>query len=512
MKARKEDINRNFFNRVFIAAKTSRSVIPCLVLLGLAIPPLFIGLGELPVRVFDEARNIINAIEMSESGRLIVSTYHGEPEMWSSKPPFFTWCMAACIKFFGLSEFSVRLSSALAGLGTVLILFNVALRKTDSIFIAMCSALILLTSEGFAGDHTARTADYDAMLVMWSFLSACMFFIWAREQKSKHLHWGFFFMALAILTKSAAAFLTMPGIMAYLLLQKESRSAIISYKFLRSSLLLIVPVLAFYLGREALNPGYLRAVWENEFGGRYFVPLDAHEHGFWYYAENLLNTRMKLWIWPALLGWFMIPFIRNKEMKQITLYSLLLSASVFLIISTAGTKLFWYDLPLYPWLALSGGIAIYNILLPLKKMNDLHDVKKIKLTIALIALFIIPYKELLGRNLFPAEKADEAKFYELSHYLKKISYDKIKQPYFTIYYTYAEFFYEFYLHLNEPAEFRITKEPDFKEAELVIYHEPASGKTLDSLYEYEVIQKLGDYRQVKIRQIKRTPSTSLRAN
>lgn len=464
----------------------------------LCIPPLFFGLGDLPIRIFDEARNIISAIEMSESGNLIVSTYHHEPEMWSSKPPFFTWCMAGSIKAFGLSEFSVRLPSAIAGLLLVLTLFYFTFRISGSLPTSFVGAMVLLCSEGFAGNHTARTADYDTMLTLWSFLSAVLFFLWSRKGKDAHLYLAFFCMALAVLTKSAAAFLTAPGIAVYLLLSKESRKAVFSRKFLLASLLLLIPVLAFYIGREALNPGYLKAVWENEFGGRYFIALENHTQDYCFYAENLITSRMTIWIWPGMLGLLLIPLIKETETRALMIFSSLTLFSILLILSTAGTKLFWYDLPMYPWLAISAGVALNKIVLLQAKKKILKKYNKIKIAILIILIFCIPYHLLLSRNLKPEETAGERDFYVFSHYLQNISKDKDRQETFTIYYTYADFFYEFYQHLNNPPEFRIKKDADFETGERVVHHVPATGPILDSLYLYERLKKIGDYEEVRI--------------
>ncbi len=471
-------------------------------LIALAIPPLFFGLGQLPIRVFDEARNIITAIEMSESGNLLVSTYHHEPEMWSSKPPFFTWCMAACIKMFGLSEFSVRIPSALAALACVLLVLHFVRKQGESTATAFMAAMMLLTAQGFAHDHTARTADYDVMMLMWSLLGGILFYRWNQRHEQRDLNLGFLCFALATLTKSAAAFLSIPGIGIFLLIQKESRMKMLSLSFFRSALWYLIPVLGFYLGRESVNPGYLKAVWENEFGGRYFIPLDAHEHGFWYYAENLVNGRMSLWLWPALAAWLMIPFIKEKSSKMLLFYSFLLSISVFMIISTAGTKLFWYDLPMYPWLVISAAVFVKEVIGLFSYQLFKIKLNNIKMMIVYSFMIFYPYLQLIQRNVSPKEKPEERGFYSLSHYLKKISSDRRQQDFFYLYYTYAEFFYEFYLYVNPHKEFSIVKEPGFKKGDLVFHHVPATGRIMDSLYTYETTLKLGDYHQVRISSVK----------
>jgi len=53
--------------------------------------PLFLHLDFLPLRLWDEARTAINASEMYHSGRYLIPTYNGEPDMWNLKPPLMVW-------------------------------------------------------------------------------------------------------------------------------------------------------------------------------------------------------------------------------------------------------------------------------------------------------------------------------------------------------------------------------------------------------------------------------------
>src|SRR5689334_10249299 len=84
---------------------------------------LFIDRSVMPIQLWDESRNIVNALEMRESGSWLVTTYGGAPDLWNTKPPLLIWLMAASVGVFGLSEWALRLPSMIAALGTLAILF-----------------------------------------------------------------------------------------------------------------------------------------------------------------------------------------------------------------------------------------------------------------------------------------------------------------------------------------------------------------------------------------------------
>ena len=57
--------------------------------------PVFLHLDTKPLREWDEARNAINAYEMTEHHNLLVKTYNHEPDLWETKPPLLIWLQAA---------------------------------------------------------------------------------------------------------------------------------------------------------------------------------------------------------------------------------------------------------------------------------------------------------------------------------------------------------------------------------------------------------------------------------
>src|SRR5688572_3906021 len=129
---------------------------------------MFNKLGTHSLREWDEARNAINALEMTKTGNLLVRTYQYKPDLWETKPPFLIWLQAGLFKIFGYHEWVLRMPSAIAGF--LLAFFLIIWCKLSHIgeYTGVISALILLTAPGFVGDHAARTGDHDAMLCLFS--------------------------------------------------------------------------------------------------------------------------------------------------------------------------------------------------------------------------------------------------------------------------------------------------------------------------------------------------------
>ena len=121
----------------------------------------FLFLDDAPSRImiWDESRLMVNALEMRLTGFSLVTTYGFAPDLWNTKPPLAIWAMLASINLFGPSEWALRLPSALAALGTLLLVFDFTYRVSRSQVTAAAAALLLAGSIGFFGDHGAHTAD-----------------------------------------------------------------------------------------------------------------------------------------------------------------------------------------------------------------------------------------------------------------------------------------------------------------------------------------------------------------
>ena len=151
------------------------------IFLTLCCLPLFLHLDVAPLHLWDESRQAVNALEMLENGNWLVTHYQGEPDLWNTKPPLLIWLQVLCFKIFGVGVLGVRLPSALAGLATTLLLFFFCKNYLKNQLLGFCSALVLLTTQGFISNHVTRTGDYDSLLTLWTTLTVFLFFAWINS-------------------------------------------------------------------------------------------------------------------------------------------------------------------------------------------------------------------------------------------------------------------------------------------------------------------------------------------
>jgi 4-amino-4-deoxy-L-arabinose transferase-like glycosyltransferase len=313
---------------------------------------------------WDESRVAKSSFEMSQTGELIIVKYLEAPDLWSTKPPMLNWLQAGCIKIFGLNELAVRFPTALAGAALLLFLFFFIKKHLQNIFLAYLVPVILGTSGGFYWrDHAFRTADYDGPLTLFLFLGCILFFNYLNfnPKKKNLLYLSALFFSFAVLTKGIAGFFLFPGLFIYIVLSKKAISLLKDPHFYFSLLLFIGIAFGFYFLREARSPGYIKAVNDMEFLGRYnntFLFHDTQVSDTWLNFDALLSYRFNLYYLLIPFSIAILPFIKNESLKQFVLFSTILSFSLLGILLYSKSKNAWYDLPILPFLSINAGISI----------------------------------------------------------------------------------------------------------------------------------------------------------
>src|SRR5574344_2211884 len=90
------------------------------------------GLGNVRLFDWDEINFAESAREMLVSGDLLNVQINFE-SFWE-KPPLFIWMQALSMKVFGVGEFAARFPNAIAGIITLLVLFNIGRKTKDEKF------------------------------------------------------------------------------------------------------------------------------------------------------------------------------------------------------------------------------------------------------------------------------------------------------------------------------------------------------------------------------------------
>ena len=390
-------------------------------LLGaLAYFPLFMNLDVLPLRMWDESRQAVSAYEMLHNGNWLVNHYNGTPDMWSTKPPLLVWLQALGFAVLGPGELALRLPSAIAGLLICFLLVRITDKQLGSPWLGFFAGLVVLTSRGFIDMHVARSGDYDALLTLLMFWAAINAFRYSLNGSRVAVLSLFAALALGVLTKSVQALMMVPGILIWWIISKRLVLALKDRWFWIGISGFLLIVAAFYLGREALNPGYLQAVWDNEVGGRYGSSLEGHTANGLFYLANLAHHHFDHWYVWALAGCVIGLASKDAMLRKVTGFAALLAVQYLVVISNSGTKTGWYDAPLFPFLGILAAIPMYMLFAWCRAsawINERLLVNVLPWTLV-ACLFFGPYLQRVEASHIPQEEEWDVDRYALPKYLQ----------------------------------------------------------------------------------------------
>jgi len=234
---------------------------------------LFLKLGTAHIRLWDEGWFSVHAVEMWKNNSWFVSYFDGQPSITSSKPPLQTWIQKLFISVFGISELALRLPSAIAAAITSFLVFFTVKKQGGDLW-ALTAAMILLTSIGFVGFHTARGAEADSLLTLTLMLQAVSVFRFFETENKNWLIALFLLIGISFWVKSMAGLLLLPGFAIYTLLMKRNAilNIITSWQFYTGIIILLIFIGSYLMLRESNQNGYLDYFFRSNVG-RYSILL-----------------------------------------------------------------------------------------------------------------------------------------------------------------------------------------------------------------------------------------------
>jgi 4-amino-4-deoxy-L-arabinose transferase-like glycosyltransferase len=343
-----------------------------LMLTLLAAAFLACDIASRPIALWDESRLAVNALEMSQHGFSLTTTYGFQPDLWNTKPPLLIWLEAGSIRIFGASEWAVRLPSFLAALATVFLVMQLSWRLGYSRFVGLAAPLMLLLSPGYFGMHAAQSADYEMLLCFFTTAYLLLLFelLHQRRPDPGRVMLCGLLVAGACLTKGVAGLVPGTGVLAYVLVSRRWPRLFKTPWYLVAGLIAAILVGGFYLLRERAAPGYLNAVIVNELGDRYLRGMNGHIWPAYYYVQCLIGVLLPsspaplFSLGPLLLLLFVAPFLRWRPTKSAAFltYATVVSLGLLLIYSLSRTKIFWYIVPIYPIVSIALAIVAERLL------------------------------------------------------------------------------------------------------------------------------------------------------
>ena len=298
---------------------------------------------------------------MHERNDWLVPMLNGQ--LYADKPILYFWLALIVAKVAGgVSEWTVRLPTALGGVALVLVTYQFGKIFYDR-QTGLLSGLILATSSRVLWE--ARFLRLDTVL---SFLLFLGFYFWLKAFTKRgsinHYLLGYLCFALATLTKGPLG-LAVPGFAVLSLILSSGRWREIREMRLVAGFILVVSVLAPWLWLLHLRgeDQWIRDfIWIHNIQNYALKPI-GHIHPFYYYFINLPPDFLP---WTLLVPGALIFYYPWKERLRnpATLGLTCWFAVIFLFFSASKSKIAYYLLPLLPSLALLIGCYLRSLFLP----------------------------------------------------------------------------------------------------------------------------------------------------
>lgn len=302
------------------------------------------GLGRWPLLEPDEGRNAQVAREMLETREWVIPHYDTLPYL--DKPVVFFWLVAGSFRLAGISEFSARIPSALAALGTVLLTWFLGGRMFGE-STGVRAGIILATSP--LAIAFSRQVIFDMTLTFLVTLALVGF--WLSMEADFRRPWleglAFVSMGLATITKGPVGFL-LP--LLSILVFQLSRGRLGELKRLRWGWgipLLLACVLPWFIAVSIRYPDFPRyALWEESLE-RFATVQARRTGGILYYVPVYLAGFFPWSLFLLFAGWNRVR--RWKQLRQETLKPILFllawAGLIFIFFTISQSKLPGYFLP-----------------------------------------------------------------------------------------------------------------------------------------------------------------------
>lgn len=461
----------------------------------------FLRLDASWIRPWDEAIYSINAYEMGKNGNFIVPFIDGHPDFLNSKPPLQIWVQVLFIKVLGFNEMAVRLPSAICGVLCAILLFVFLKRNFGKIW-AWSSFFVLATSNGFVNFHTARTAEMDSMLTLFLFLTTVSLFriLMEENNKNKNIFLYFVFLTLAFLAKSFASLLFLPAHFILFLVYKKFKQTVFSLSFFTGLLLFGIFGIGFAFLRERYQPGYIDYILSHDFG-RVNKVIEEHNAPFDFYFNNFFYQRFSIWIWTFVIGIALL-FLNEKckKIKTICFASIVSVVTYLLIISLSTTKLEWYDMPLYPLLAIVAGYACWKFL-ELFLSGSFSYTKQMGI---IFLVFSIPTYYAIKNSHDQSLPVGEKKMQRLAEYVfkkEKEGFDFNDWLIIDKWQNGQLLFYKYKL-VEKNQIINFVDENNLKKGDRILLMDEEAKKIVESKYEFKIIDTFNEVTAYEILNVK----------
>ena len=319
----------------------------------------FWQIGRLPLLDNDEPVYGQVAKEMAPAGWAGWLTPHYNGALWFDKPPLFYWLSALSVRVLGVSEWAVRLPSALLGVALVAVTCALARRAFPRAPRAgLWAGYVLATSVQFF--LLARAAVTDMTLAVCLMTALLALYAWTTTGRGRWMALAGLMTGLAALAKGPVAIVLLGlHMVAFLCLTRQPRRLLAPALWGGFALCLVVS-LPWYLAMIRLHGGaFVQGFLEANNVTRFLQPEHKATQNFFWYVPVFAGLFLP---WTLTLpGALTAARAENQQERQEpsgprpVLFLGLWSALVFLFFSFSQTKLLTYVFPIAPTVAILVG-------------------------------------------------------------------------------------------------------------------------------------------------------------
>lgn len=353
-------------NKAFSILRTNKYIVTLLTILGYF---MLIRLGRNVLTDWDECLYGQYAREMIQKG-------HFGSNIWNNyldfqKPPLYSWILVLFTKLGG-NEFLLRLPNVIASLILIALIYRYG-KRHFSVWTARLAATLLCIAEVFIIYSMKLNTD-----ILYTTLIFGGFLLWMDEKRTyKYSVIAGILFGLATMIKGIGI-VSFLGTLGLLIFLKPSWKSVKEFCTLMISFVFVAAPWHLYMLSE-YGERFLKVYIQDNIVKRSKYPIEFHRER-WYFYFLLVYREWFPWIgaialYPILIfkRFVEIPRSLKKNLQKFIAdeYQMIMLAAILIIqlaaITKVQTRIAWYALPLYPFLALFLGESIVRTMEALAK-------------------------------------------------------------------------------------------------------------------------------------------------